>query len=91
MMTPYENLANAIIIQAYKDYIAYYKKLRRLETADMQHMSERFREKHRKKIRKARQAFDEVIDFFYSPWYGMLTSVDPNIIMDKLDEEVSAL
>ncbi len=90
-MTPYENLANAIIIQAYKDYIAYYKKIRRLETADIQRMNEKAREKHGKKLKKARQAFDEVIEFFYSPLFGLLTNVDPQILLDKLEVEVSAL
>ncbi len=90
-MTPYENLANAIVVQAYKDYIIYFKRIRRLEAADIQRMNEKAKAKHCKKLEKARKDFDEVIDFFYSPLYGILTSVEPQIILDKLEAEVSAL
>lgn len=90
-MTPYENLANAIVVQAYKDYIVYYKKIRKLEAVNIQHMNEKAKAKHCKKLKKARRDFDEVIDFLYSPLYEILTSVEPQIILEKLDEEVSAL
>ena len=69
----YTELANAIILQAVKDYrgaLKILKKRPRSETA---------------KISK-----QEVERFFRSDWYLQLTSLDPEMLMQKLKEEVSA-
>ena len=69
----YIELANAIILQAVKDYrgaLKILKKRPRSETA---------------KISK-----QEVERFFRSDWYLQLTSLDPEMLMQKLKEEVSA-
>ena len=58
-MDPYENLANAIVLQVVKDY----------RNAENQ-----------RDIRKLE-------DFFRSGWFGVLTSIDPEALIDKLKEE----
>lgn len=70
---PYENLANAIVAQAARDYLAALKKL--------------------KKNPGNRTAMDDAMrleKFFYSGWYGVLTSVDPDYLIRKLREKVAA-
>ncbi|MGN0254775.1 MAG: hypothetical protein ACI4W2_00815 [Eubacterium sp.] len=59
---PYENLANAIILQAVSDY--------------------RMAKKSRNKRVEA-----EVLRFFRSKWFGVLTEVDPEYLIRRLDEE----
>ncbi len=61
---PWENLANAIILQAADDYLASPEKRKR----EYVHL-------------------DEVIQFFYSDWFGVLTTANPNYILEKLDQE----
>ena len=58
-MDPYENLANAIILQAVKDY--------RLTD----------NESELKKIER----------FFHSDWFSVLTSLDPDLLIQKLRKE----
>lgn len=74
-MEPYENLANAIILQAVKDYRAALKKLKRNPYSNLS-------------ITKAEIASIE--RFFRSPWYEALTNVDGELLIKKLREEVSA-
>ena len=59
---PYENLANAIVIQAVSDY--------------------RMAKKSRNKRVEA-----EVLRFFRSQWFGVLTEIDPEYLIRRLDEE----
>lgn len=59
---PYENLANAVILQAVSDYRA------------------------AKKARNKREQA-EVLRFFRSKWFGVLTEVDPEYLIRRLDEE----
>ena len=71
---PYENLANAIIIQACKDFRRAYKRyLRRYRSSD-----------------KPDAELLELESFFRSDWYKTLTSVDGEYLMDKIKKEVSA-
>lgn len=71
---PYENLANAIIIQACKDFRRAYKRyLRRYRSSD-----------------KPDTELLELESFFRSDWYKTLTSVDGEYLMDKIKKEVSA-
>ena len=73
-MTPYENLANAIIIQACKDYRKAYKRyLRRYRSSN-----------------KPNAELLELESFFRSDWYKTLTSVDGEYLMDRIKKEVSA-
>lgn len=58
----YEELANAIIIQAVKDY-------RRTQSP---------------------QVRNEIKRFFKSQWFSMLTNVDGDMLIKKLEREVTA-
>ena len=68
---PYTGLANAIILQAVKDYRDAIKKL------------SRGRVNKDAEIKKK-----EVLNFFRSDWFGVLTEIDPEMLIRKLDEEV---
>jgi len=71
MNGPYENLANAVILQAVRDYRTALKALR---------MNPR---------NKAAQTEKESIErFFRSQWYQALTTVDGEMLIKKLNEEV---
>lgn len=72
MTDPYEQLANAIILQAVKDYRDALKKL-----------------KKRPRYGQAQDIKNEVERFFRSDWYRELTSVDGNVLIKKLQAEVS--
>ena len=69
---PYTRLANAIILQAVKDYRDANKKLARGKTN-----------------KNAEADKNEVLRFFRSDWFGALTELDPEMLIRKLDEEVS--
>lgn len=58
----YEDLANAIIIQAVKDY----------------------------RRTKSPQVRSEIKRFFKSEWFSMLTNVDGDMLIKKLEREVTA-
>ena len=60
MTKPYENLANAIILQAVNDY-------RNTNSLDERAYIERF---------------------FRSKWFSILTSIDPEVLISKLIQEV---
>lgn len=70
---PYTGLANAIILQAVKDYRDAIKKL------------SRGRVNKDAEIKK-----QEILNFFRSDWFGVLTEIDPEMLIRKLDEEVGA-
>ena len=63
---PYENLANAIIMQAIADY-------RHLWDRDMD-------DRDKKKILK----------FFRSRWFVILTNIDPDWLIERLEKEADA-
>ena len=60
MDTPYENLANAIVLQAVKDY--------RLHDDEKELVS--------------------IERFFRSGWFGVLTNLDPELLIGRLKQEV---
>lgn len=70
-MNPYEELANAIVLQAVSDYRYATKRMRT-------HPEETMIHRRRKK---------EVERFIRSDWFGVLTSLDPAILLEKLKEE----
>lgn len=71
-MDPYEELANAIVAQAAKEYKEALKRLKR-----------------NPKDRQGLRDKAEIETFFYSDWYGCLTTLDPDILIRKLTEEVN--
>ena len=58
-MTPYEELANAIILQAVKDY----------------------------RLHDEKQEIVSIERFFRSEWFGVLTNINPEILIAKLRKE----
>ncbi|HCJ4368691.1 TPA: hypothetical protein ACSK4P_002677 [Listeria innocua] len=72
MTESYQDLANAIILMAVKDYRDALKKL-----------------KKRPRYGPAQDMKNEVERFFRSDWYRELTSVDGNVLIKKLQVEVS--
>lgn len=71
MIDPYEDLANAIVLQAVKDYRDALKKLMKYPRHE-----------------SAKRTKAEVERFLRSDWYGELTTVEPEILLRKLKEEV---
>ena len=59
MDTPYENLANAIVLQAVKDY----------------------------RLHDDEQELASIERFFRSGWFGVLTRIDPEMLIAKLRKE----
>ena len=67
----YEDLANAIVLQAVKDYRESLKRLKKYPNKD----TDLF-------------VIQKVEQFFRSDWYSTLTTIDPEILIRKLKEEV---
>ena len=72
MNTPYENLANAIILRAVEDYRESLGILR-----------------YSPNDKDASISKDEIERFFRSGWFGLLTNIDPEMLMGKLHKEVA--
>ena len=70
-MSPYEKLANAIILRAVEDYRDALK-----------------RQRHFPYDRDSSHTRIEVERFFRSGWFSTLTSLDPEIMIRKLNMEV---
>ena len=70
-MDSYERLANAIVLQAAKDYRTALKRVAR-----------------RPKDRDGLATKNECERFFRSGWFGILTGLDPEMLMRKLQMEV---
>ena len=68
---PYENLANAIILQAVRDFRRCVKKAKRGGANASAAMDEA----------------KEIVAFFKSSWFKTLTNLDPDILINKLREE----
>lgn len=71
-MDTYENLANAIILQAVDDYRDALKRLN-----------------HFPHDRDSIHTKSEVERFFHSAWFSTLTSLDPEMLIERLTSEVS--
>lgn len=72
-ITNYENLANAIILQAVKDYRVALKCL-----------------KVNPRNKTALADKEEIVRFFRSGWFSVLTSVDGEMLIRSLQMEVDA-
>lgn len=80
---PYQRLANAIVILAAKDYRAVLKKLKKyanVKKTDPKKLSPG------EKDAKAEKASIE--RFFRSSWFSTLTSVEPEMLIRRLQKEV---
>ena len=90
MVENYQELANAIIVQASRDYIKYFVALKELKKIDMSRLKDRQKKKLEGKINLAEADLNEVKSFFHSEWYKQLTNLDPDSIINKLELEVAA-
>ena len=70
-MTPYENLANGIVLQGVKEYREALRDLRINPSYP-----------------DALHTVSEVERFFRSGWFSTLTSIDPEMLIQKLESEV---
>ena len=86
----YQELANAIIIQASHDYIVYYKVLKKLKLVNTGRLNDIQKRKLEKKITAAKADLDEVRSFFCSEWIKQLTNLAPKRILNKLELEAEA-
>ena len=68
----YQNLANAIIIRAVKDF------RRCLKVAKK---NNRYKEAAIKEMK-------EIVEFIKSPWFRTLTNLEPSVLLKKLQQEV---
>lgn len=71
----FENLANAIIMKAVIDYRAALIELRRSKTFQAR--------------TRAREIIIECESFFRSQWFGILTDLDPQMLIRKIKEEIT--
>ena len=71
MLDPFEELANAIVLQAVKDYREANSKLAR----------------GRRNL-EAEEIKEECLRFFRSGLFPLMTSVEPELLIKKLDAEV---
>lgn len=79
----YQLLANAIIQQACYDYSMAKMIIQRLSS-----ISDKHRTKEQQiKLDNAHRTVKEVLNFFSSAAFGMLTKASPHYILNKLDEE----
>lgn len=73
MNNPYQNLADAIVILAVKDYRTALRRCARFPF-NKEYAQER----------------DSLERFFHSGWFGVLTDLDGDVLMQKLRLEVAA-
>ena len=91
-VSPYENLANAIILQAVKDYRQALRFLKRHpHTPDLDtEEAEKDAKKRalRNKIIKNEGERDDIERFFRSDRFGALAGIDPEMLITRLKGEV---
>lgn len=68
---PYQNLANAIVLSAVKDYRDALKKLKKKQNNKL-----------------AADERDDIERFFRSGYFAILTEIDPEYLIDRLNKEV---
>lgn len=68
----YQNLANAIVLQAVRDFRRCAKVVKRRGYGSNEAVKE----------------MREIVEFIKSPWFKTLTSIDPDYLLEKLKEEV---
>lgn len=73
MTNGYTELANAIVLQAVKDYRKAIKVLKKHPQNEVALLREH-----------------EILQFFHSDWYQLLTNVDPEVLINKTLEEVES-
>lgn len=82
MNTAYQELANAVVLQAAKDYRCALRYLAKHPTA------KGLDDEERKRFWRARARRQEVERFFKSGWFSELTTISGEKLMVQLKEEV---
>lgn len=68
---PWQELANAIILQAVKDYRAAYRRVRRFPKDPL-----------------ARSAVQEIVEFFCSDYFSVLSTLDGPALLRRITNEI---
>lgn len=91
-MDPYEALANAVIIQAAKDYRAARRKYAQLMKKKLVKRSEKDPRWTKWSNKKAdiEAGLSDLKKFFYSEWFTCLSSTDGPSLYERLREEADA-
>lgn len=79
---PYQKLANAIVILAAKDYRTVLKELKKFAAMEREDPDQLFLGEADTLAEKA-----SIERFFHSGWFGVLTSVDPEMLLFLLQKE----
>ncbi len=89
-MEPYENLANAIVMQAVKDYRQAIHFLKRHpHTPDLgteEAKKDKRKRTLREKIINNEGVQDDVERFFHSGWFELLSNLDGKVLLNKVRE-----
>ena len=88
MYDPYEELANAIVMQACIDYIKTQKKIDNYLQRDISSLSEEERIKFKFRVYNLKRQLEVIEEFFFSSEYAILTNVDPKIVLKAVKEEL---
>ena len=70
-MEPYENLSNAIVLQAVRDY-------REALAREASHSAKDCYQRNKADLEH----------FFRAGWFGVLTNLDPELLIGRLNQEV---
>lgn len=84
-----ENLSGAIVAQAAKDYYGAYKALRKLERLPLEKIEE-MGEKYEKARTNLEYTILEVKRFFFSDWFMLLSSMNPDALIDTIEAKVES-
>ena len=82
----FENVTNAIVEQAARDYIRCKKRKYKLNTYIYKYKGERILgERRLKLIRECDRMIDDVLRFFKGEWYSAICKIDSKYLLDKLN------
>lgn len=89
-MEPYENLANAIVVQAVKDYREAIHFLKRHPHTPDLDTEEAMKDKRKRILREQiinnEGERDDVERFFRSGWFEILSNLDGKVLLNKVRE-----
>lgn len=87
---PWRALANAVIVQAVKDYRSYAKMIRQIRARLKRHKCMPLAETVYQEQRLMRYlgAQDILREFFFSPSFYVLSDLDGRRLLERLDQEV---
>ena len=86
---PYEELANAIVMQACIDYIKWQKQLASRNSFDISYMPEKQKKRYERKSKKLQSEIKKIEVFFFSPEYAMMTNLDPAIVLGAVEDALA--